>query len=140
MCADAAFELHMHWVLKKDWQLVVSNMTKYFRSRIEKVMAEVNKCENQLVQATVSELEFNVWRVDYDDSDCESDDDDSQASDDSHDNTYVDMTERGPDVVTVTVIGKEASDRGALSQSHAKLCRSKAYGPSDCNLFKLFGQ
>jgi hypothetical protein len=108
--------------------------------RIEKVMAEVNKCENQLVQATVSELEFNVWRVDYDDSDGKFDDDDSEASDDSHDNTDVDMTERDPDVVTVTVTGKEASDRGTLSQSHAKLCRSKAYGPSDCNLFKLFGQ
>jgi hypothetical protein len=87
-----------------DWQFLVTNMTKYYRARIEKVMGQVKKYKSQLVQATVSELEFNVWRVVYDDddSDCEVDDDDSDASGDvSDDDGSVDMSEAGPECLSV---------------------------------------
>lgn len=90
---------------KEDWQFLVTNVTKYYRARIEKVMGESKKYKSQLVAATVSELEFNVWRVNYDDSDsdCDVDENDSDESgnDESGDDCSVDMVEPGPEALSV---------------------------------------
>jgi hypothetical protein len=96
-----------------DWEFVTRSITIRSRKVIEAACADFKKYTNQLVEESMSDMVFAVWRVEYNDTDSVDDVTENNSSSDSDDGDDADDdVELGPNAISEagadTISGTEA--------------------------------
>jgi hypothetical protein len=98
-------------IAEADWDFVTKSLTIRSRKVIEAACADFKKYTNQLVEESMSELVFAVWRVEYNDTDTDDAVTEDDSSSDSDDGDVIDI-ELGPNAISEAganaISGKEA--------------------------------